>query len=178
MLGVVHGFGEVLELAGEGTESGRTVTADFGHDVVVDRLKVLNKAIEHNLIQPPEPGIPLDVLVIAPYVSQVTELQMQLAAIRSQLPYLSMTVMSVDAVQGRESDIAMLSVTRSNSAGQLGFLGADYWRRINVALSRARFGLTIVGDAGFIKGTPGALRSVLSYIETHPDDCEIRMAGR
>ncbi|MGW5443350.1 AAA domain-containing protein [Streptomyces asiaticus] len=146
--------------------------------VLTDRLKVLNKAIEHNLIQPPKSGTPLDVLVIAPYVSQVTELNVQLAAMRKRLPYLAMTVMSVDAVQGRESDVAMLSITRSNSTGQLGFLGADYWRRINVALSRAKYGLTIVGDAGFIKGTPGALRKVLSHIETHPDDCEIRMADR
>ncbi|MEV7123875.1 AAA domain-containing protein [Kitasatospora griseola] len=146
--------------------------------VLIDRLKVLNKAIERNLIQPPNPGTPLDVLVIAPYASQVTEINVQLAPMRKWLPYLTMTVMSVDAVQGRESDIAMLSVTRSNSTGQLGFLGADYWRRINVALSRARYGLTIVGDAGFIKGTPGALRNVLSHIETHPDDCEIRMADR
>ena len=70
-------------------------------------------------------------------------------------------------MQGRESDVAIFSVTRSNSEADLGFIGPDYWRRINVALSRARFGLTIVGDAGFIKGTTGALKKVLSYVETH-----------
>lgn len=146
--------------------------------VLIDRLVVLNKAVEHSLVEPPKQGAPLDVLVIAPYVSQVNELNVQLASMRSRLPHLAMTVMSVDAVQGRESDIAMLSVTRSNSTGQLGFLGADYWRRINVALSRAKYGMTIVGDAAFIKGTPGALRTVLTHIETHPDDCEVRMAER
>ena len=75
--------------------------------------------------------------------------------------HLSVTVMSVDAVQGRESDVAFFSVTRSNPRAELGFIGPDYWRRINVALSRARFGLTIVGDAGFIQGTTGALKKVL-----------------
>lgn len=146
--------------------------------VLTDRLVVLNGAIERNVIQPPNPSAPLEVLIIAPYVSQVTELNSQLASMRARLSSLSMTVMSVDAVQGRESDIAMISITRSNNAGQLGFLGESYWRRINVALSRAKYGLTIVGDAGFIKGTPGALRNVLSHIETHTDDCEIRKADR
>ena len=146
--------------------------------VLIDRLKILNNAVEHKVIKPPEERDSLDVLVIAPYVSQVTELKVQIAPLLGRLPHLSVAVMSVDAVQGRESDVALLSVTRSNAGGHLGFLGAEYWRRINVALSRAKFGLTIVGDAGFIKGTPGALRKVLTYIETHPEDCEIRMAER
>jgi superfamily I DNA and/or RNA helicase len=146
--------------------------------VLIDRLKILNKAIDHRVVKPPKEGRPLDVLVIAPYVSQVTELKVQIAPMLTRLPHLNVTVMSVDSVQGRESDVALLSVTRSNASGQLGFLGTDYWRRINVALSRAKFGLTIVGDAGFIKGTAGALRKVLTYIETHPEDCEIRMAER
>ena len=81
--------------------------------------------------------------------------------------HLSVTVMSVDAVQGRESDVAIFSVTRSNPRAELGFIGPDYWRRINVALSRARFGLTIVGDAGFIQGTTGALKKVL-YVRRGP----------
>jgi superfamily I DNA and/or RNA helicase len=145
---------------------------------VVDRLKVLNGSIEHKVLRLPEGGQPLDVLVIAPYVAQVAELKQQLAPLRDRLRRLAITVMSVDAVQGRESDVTIFSVTRSNARSDLGFIGPDYWRRINVALSRARFGLTIVGDTGFIKGTTGALKKVLSYIESHPDDCEMRTAER
>ena len=144
--------------------------------VVCDRLRVLNGAIDKSVITLPNGIDKLDVLVIAPYLSQVSELKHQVAAIEQSLQHLCLTVMSVDAVQGRESDVALFSVTRSNSAAKLGFLGLEYWRRINVALSRARFGLTIVGDAGFIKGTTGALKNVLNYIESHPDDCEIRYA--
>jgi serine/threonine protein kinase/predicted ATPase len=144
--------------------------------VICDRLRVLNGAIEKNVIEIPEGVDKLDVLLIAPYSSQVAELKHQVAAIENNLQHLTLTVMTVDAVQGRESDVALFSVTRSNSAANLGFLGPEYWRRINVALSRARFGLTIVGDAGFIKGTTGALKNVLTYIENHPDDCEIRYA--
>jgi serine/threonine protein kinase len=146
--------------------------------VLVDRLSVLNGAIDKHVVKLPADVERLDVLVIAPYVSQVAELKQQLAPIRDRLHHLALTVMSVDAVQGREADVALLSVTRSNSIGNLGFLGPDYWRRINVALSRARYGLTIVGDAGFMRGTTGALKTVLAYIESHPDDCEIRTAER
>ena len=146
--------------------------------LTIDQLLVLEGAIEKRVIQLNEDMEKLEVLVIAPYVSQVEELKQQLAPIRGRLNHLDVTVMSVDAVQGRESDIAFLSVTRSNLKGELGFLGADYWRRINVALSRARFGLTIVGDAGFIRGTSGALRDVLDYIQENPQDCAIKAASK
>lgn len=146
--------------------------------IVIDRLLVLNGSIDKQVVGLPKNCEQLDVLVIAPYVAQVAELKQQLAPLGNRLRHLSITVMSVDAVQGRESDVAIFSVTRSNSKAELGFIGPDYWRRINVALSRARFGLTIVGDAGFIRGTTGALKKVLSYVETHPDDCELRTAER
>lgn len=146
--------------------------------IVIDRLKVLNGSIDKKVVQLPKGSEQLDVLVIAPYVAQVADLKQQLAPLRDRLRHLSITVMSVDAVQGRESDVAIFSVTRSNARAELGFIGPDYWRRINVALSRARFGLTIVGHAGFIRGTTGALMKVLTYIDTHPDDCELRTAER
>ncbi|KKC00347.1 MULTISPECIES: serine/threonine-protein kinase [Mycobacteriaceae] len=146
--------------------------------IVVDRLTVLNGSIDKQVVGLPRNRERLDVLVIAPYVAQVADLKQQLAPLGNRLRHLSITVMSVDAVQGRESDVAFFSVTRSNSRAELGFIGPDYWRRINVALSRARFGLTIVGDAGFVRGTTGALKKVLTYVETHPDDCELRTAER
>jgi hypothetical protein len=141
--------------------------------LVVSRLITIEGAIERGVVKPPD-GRMLEVLVIAPYKSQVDELQRRIAPIR--LTNLSIAVMSVDSVQGREADIVLFSVTRSNPDRKLGFLGADYWRRINVALSRARFGLTIFGDASFIRGTNGALRTVLDYIAEHSTDCELRMA--
>jgi superfamily I DNA and/or RNA helicase len=146
--------------------------------IITERLKVLNGAIDKKVVRVPEGSTQLDVLVIAPYVAQVADLEQQLAPLRGRLRHLAITVMSVDAVQGRESDVAFFSVTRSNIGTQLGFIGPDYWRRINVALSRSRFGLTIVGDAGFIRGTNGGLKNVLGYIESHPADCELRMADR
>jgi superfamily I DNA and/or RNA helicase len=143
--------------------------------LLIDQLDSLDGAINLGVIKPGSDA-KLEVLVIAPYKSQVEELQRRL--VRKSFRHLVPTVLSVDAVQGREADLALVSLTRSNSEGRLGFLGADYWRRINVALSRARYGLTIIGDAAFIRGTNGALRSVLEYIEQHPGDCHIRAAER
>ncbi|MFD7951912.1 AAA domain-containing protein [Streptomyces ardesiacus] len=142
--------------------------------LAVRRLEVIDKAIGHRIVKPPKDG-KLEVLVIAPYGRQVEELRRRLASVR--LTHLSPEVLSVDAVQGRECDLAIFSVTRSNDHGEFGFLGQPYWRRINVALSRARFGLIIIGDAGFCGSKPGALRDVLDYMRKHPEECEIRDAN-
>ena len=139
--------------------------------VILERLQTLDRAVENGIV-PLKGGEPLEVLLIAPYRSQVEEIRRRLAVFRSQS--ISVRIESVDAVQGREADIVLFSVTRSNAFGRLGFLGLNHWRRINVALSRARFGLTIVGDAQFCSDVPGALRDVLTYIKQHPSDCEVR----
>jgi serine/threonine protein kinase len=155
-------------------ESGTTSLANRAEaQLLVRQLERIDSAVDFGLIKVPDEKR-LEVLVIAPYKSQVEELRRRLAP--KTFRHLATTVLSVDAVQGRESDLALLSLTRSNSERRLGFLGADYWRRINVALSRARYGLTIIGDASFIRGTNGSLRTVLDYIEQHPSDCELRSA--
>lgn len=142
---------------------------------VIHRLTTINKAVEKNLVLPPKDRT-LEVLVITPYSRQVDELHRRLAA--TPLPHLQVDVLSVDAVQGRECDVAVFSVTRSNDRGEFGFIGQHYRRRINVALSRARYGLTIIGDARFCRSKPGPLRDVLHYMDGHRDDCEIRDAHR
>ena len=58
---------------------------------------------------------------------------------------LSVEVKTVDGYQGREKEIIVMSTVRSNSLGSVGFL-CD-WRRLNVAITRARSGLVIVGDS-------------------------------
>ncbi|WP_316771622.1 AAA domain-containing protein [Streptomyces sasae] len=156
-----------------GTE--RSISNRLEAKLAMNRLKFIDQAIDKDVIQVPD-GQRLDVLVIAPYGRQVDELNRGLADPQLKLKHISPEVLSVDAVQGRECDLAVFSVTRSNTRGHLGFLAQPYWRRINVALSRARFGLTIIGDAGFCRSKPGALRDVLDYMSGHPEDCEIRDA--
>ncbi|MCA1306878.1 AAA family ATPase [Microbacterium esteraromaticum] len=142
-------------------------------DAVIDRLGAIQRAIEAGLIPESKRG-GYHVIIIAPYRSQTEELKRRLDRIEGDLSNLHVEVESVDAVQGRECDLAIFSVTRSNDAAKLGFLGEAYWRRINVALSRARFGLTIVGDAEFCEAKPGGLKKVIDYIRANADSCELR----
>jgi superfamily I DNA and/or RNA helicase len=144
--------------------------------LAIDQLKRLDHAIDFGLVKLDDDDGPPDVLVISPYKSQVDELRRRVA--RVAFKHIKVFVMSVDSVQGREADVVVFSVTRSNEDGRLGFLGGEYWRRINVALSRARFGLIVIGDRSFIQGTTGALRQALDYIVRHPSDCEMRSAAR
>jgi len=77
----------------------------------------------------------------------------------------------VDAFQGREADILIFSVTRSDVRG-LGFLRE--MERINVALSRGKEYLIIVGDHLFCQeaeGRSNPLKKVIDYIRGNPQDC-------
>ena len=89
---------------------------------------------------------------------------------------LSIEVATVDSFQGRECDVVIYSTVRSNQERRIGFL-RDY-RRINVALSRARDLLIIVGDDFMMQnaavGTDeNPFAKVLEHIRLHPNECAI-----
>ncbi len=86
-----------------------------------------------------------------------------------ELQSVSVEVATVDSVQGREADYVIFSVTRSNPQGQPGFLRLD--ARANVALSRAKKGLAIVGDMAFCRITETPFREVALYVSGHSDSC-------
>jgi len=78
---------------------------------------------------------------------------------------------TVDAFQGRQADVCIYSVVRSNSRRDLGFLREQ--PRLNVALSRGKSALVIVGDFLFCRGVMGKnpFRSVAKYIDENEKDC-------
>jgi serine/threonine protein kinase len=117
-------------------------------------------------------GKPLEVAVLTGYVAQRELLVNRLAAeLGSQ--QLRLSVHTIDSFQGQEAEVVIYSVTRANPRGRLGFLRER--PRMNVALSRARRLLVIVGDHAAARRGRGenALRDVVEHIEAHPEDCAI-----
>lgn len=80
-----------------------------------------------------------DIAVISPYRAQVTWVQNDMSDAHRW------TVNTIDSFQGQEEDVVYISLVRSNEQSEIGFL-KDY-RRMNVAMTRARKGLIIVGDS-------------------------------
>jgi predicted DNA helicase len=98
-----------------------------------------------------------DIAVIAPYAAQVRLL-------RERLALDGLEIDTVDGFQGREKEAVVLTLVRSNENGEIGFL-ADT-RRMNVALTRARRKLIIIGDSATISRHPFYHRLV-EYFELH-----------
>lgn len=118
----------------------------------------------------------LNVAVLTGYDAQRREITETLAKGELDRTKLSVRVATVDAYQGQEADVCIFSVTRSNDQSDYGFLTSD--ERINVALSRARDGLVIVGNIDFVDSDTNLhapLRRVLDHIRADPD-CEIDIA--
>ena len=127
---------------------------------------------------------PKTIGVITPYSGQVQLIKEMIASdpeIFSQAKNVgaSIEVKSVDGYQGRERDVIIFSAVRSNRRGNVGFL--KDWRRLNVALTRARSALLVVGDAdtlfdgdthwaSFIKYCDGA-RCIIDDSE-NPQECD------
>ena len=113
------------------------------------------------------------VAILTGYGAQLQRIRRDLAPKMDSWRSLSIEVNTVDAFQGREADIAIYSVTRANHQGAIGFL-RDL-RRLNVALSRGRKSLVIVGDHVFARSAAGEnpFKEVVLHIESHPADCII-----
>ena len=115
--------------------------------------------------------------VISGYSAQVEQLTTLIDPDNgSRWRNLNIEIATVDSFQGRECDVVVYSTVRSNSYRRIGFL-KDY-RRINVALSRARDRLVIVGDNVMMEyatmdGEVNPFTSVLEYMKDHSDECKI-----
>jgi superfamily I DNA and/or RNA helicase len=105
----------------------------------------------------------LDVGIISPYRAQVQYLRRLLrkSAYFKPLKHL-ISVNTVDGFQGQERDIIIISMVRNNDEGQIGFL-RDL-RRMNVAITRARMKLFIMGDSTTMTRHP-FYRKLYHYIQ-------------
>ena len=137
-----------------------TAGAEFEEQIEPDGESKLNPQ-EANLIvrytgELIDAGVtPAQIAVIAPYAAQVRWL-------RSRLEIPDLEIDTVDGFQGREKEVVLLTMVRSNSIGEIGFL-SDI-RRCNVALTRARRKLIVIGDSATLATHP-YYASMLQYFE-------------
>jgi DNA replication ATP-dependent helicase Dna2 len=100
-------------------------------------------------------GVPgADIGVISVYRSQLALLRHSLRSISSDVE-----MHTADKFQGRDKDVVILSLVRSNAGHNVGELLRD-WRRVNVALTRARSKLLVLGSASTMHGDPLLARFV------------------
>lgn len=137
------------------------------------------------LVRARDTNKPPTLAILSPYKAQVEKLHERIASVRARdlghldrfMPVRSngAFVGTVDSFQGNEADLVILSLVRNNSrtgAGALGFLRDR--RRMNVALSRAKSQLIIVGSLAFLKE---AVRGVNPDAESHHLTFLSEMAG-
>jgi serine/threonine protein kinase len=129
--------------------------------VILQRLQFLAKAQKK----------PISVAVIAGYTGQVAALREMYSQGLGEWADLDVTCNSVDAFQGRQAEVCIYSVVRSNPKNKLGFLKEK--PRLNVALSRGKSALVIVGDQLFCRSAEGVnpFRKVIDYIDANEATC-------
>lgn len=94
----------------------------------------------------------IDFGIISPYKSQVQLLRKLIKQSKFLKPILpSITVNTVDGFQGQERDVILISMVRGNDEGRIGFL--NDLRRMNVAITRSRMKLIILGDTATLSKT-------------------------
>ena len=116
-------------------------------DYLRDKLKVDNK----------------DIGIITPYSAQV-------ASLCNKIPYdeyKGLEISTVDGFQGREKEIIILSLVRSNQKHQVGFLSDK--RRLNVAITRPRRMLIVIGDIDTITNDEGSNNLFLKHFGEYCD---------
>ena len=105
----------------------------------------------------------IDVGIISPYRAQVQYLKRLLKKYEFFKPYRRLiSVNTVDGFQGQERDVILISLVRSNDEGQIGFL--KDLRRMNVAMTRARMKLIILGDKSTMTKHP-FYQKLWEYVE-------------
>ncbi|KAJ3119493.1 hypothetical protein HK098_005394 [Nowakowskiella sp. JEL0407] len=107
---------------------------------------------------------PENIAIISPYNAQVTRLSDLL-----EEKYPGLEIDSVDGFQGREKEAVIVSLVRSNDTGEVGFL-KDF-RRLNVAITRPKRHLCVIGDSETLSKGDIFLKKLCEYLS---DDCELR----
>src|SRR5258708_6262414 len=146
---------------------GRSYQNDLEIRVIHSLLKRLNSVASST-------GRRWKVAVLTGYAPQIAMLEKRFGRDVGDCRHLDIEWNTVDAVQGRQADVTIYSVTRSNPQGKIGFLRDA--SRLNVALSRSRHYLVLVGDHEFFRDARGEnpFKKVIDYIDRHPQNCKFQ----
>ena len=136
---------------GYGEEINPESLSRYNREEATFMLNHLQSLVESVKISPQENSFSIG--VIAPYKAQI----LLLSEMLPNFPILKeiedlVTIDTIDAFQGRERDVIYISLVRSNDKGEIGFL--EDIRRINVAMTRARKKLVIIGDSATLGNHP------------------------
>lgn len=140
--------------------------------IVFKQLLLIDKELQQLHLQK-------DVAIIAGYKAQIVLFKrMYMSEYINRFTNINLEINTVDAFQGRETDIVFYSVVRSNIKGNMGFL--KDMRRLNVALSRARELLIIVGNQynaiknKQISQQENPFCGIVQFIIEHDNDCMLK----
>ena len=123
----------------------------FNNDEIIKVFQSVNKLMESNIKL-------TNIGVITFYSAQKQRLYEKFY---TKEKYQELKIDTVDGFQGMEMDYIIISTVRSNIYGILGFLRSD--QRLNVALTRARKGLIIIGNSKCLALRPGSFRDLISF---------------
>lgn len=135
-VGIPSGQIQFIDMAGFG--NGETEHETSGSFENWDEIQVMRKLLESESLDPKR------TVILAPYSAQIARLQKELGS--------EWKVSTIDAIQGQEEENIVVSFTRSNPDGIIGFL-KDY-RRTNVAISRAKRACYLLGDSATLGNDP------------------------
>lgn len=110
-----------------------------------------------------EAGVkPEDIAVVTPYNAQ---LALMSGPLKVEFPGIELG--SVDGFQGREKEAVVVTLVRSNEKGEVGFLGEK--RRLNVAMTRPKRHLCVIGDSETVRKGSVFLKRWMEHLEEHAD---------
>ncbi len=141
---------EFIDTAGCGFEEKQVNTSTYNPEEASLLLKHLQALLSNTAIEDPSQ---LSIAIISPYKQQVICLKEQLAHADIPANFRSkLAVNTIDSFQGQERSIVYISLVRSNTQAEIGFLNDI--RRMNVAMTRAQKKLVVVGDSATLAQWP------------------------
>ncbi len=143
-----------------------TAGSGFNENRDSNTLSTYNKEEAHLLVKhlsQNQPAPEMTIGVIAPYKAQIkllTEIVQEENALENIMG--NIRINTVDAFQGQERDVIYISLVRSNNEAEIGFL--KEYRRMNVAMTRAKSTLVIIGDSATL-ASDTFYKQMIDYIE-------------